>query len=53
VIGEKNLRSQRAVQKIGATLRGSIERAGSTGEVRPNLVFEISRARWAARTPGS
>ena len=41
-IGESNLRSRRAVEKLGAKQRGGvIERGGS-----PHVVYELGRAGW-------
>ncbi len=44
VVGEDNLRSQKALQKIGARLVSKAERPGPGGEMRRNVVFEIVRA---------
>lgn len=43
VVGEKNLRSQKAVQKIGGTFMKTQERPGRDGRVRKNIVFAIAR----------
>jgi RimJ/RimL family protein N-acetyltransferase len=43
VVGEHNLRSQKAVLKLGAVLRGPSER--STAASR-NVVFVLERSRW-------
>jgi N-acetyltransferase len=43
VVGAGNLRSQRALQKIGATLRKREERAEPDGRVRAVVVFAIDR----------
>jgi RimJ/RimL family protein N-acetyltransferase len=48
VVGENNLRSQKAVRKLGAELVRSEERAASDGTIRRNVVFAITRARYAA-----
>ncbi len=53
VIGENNLRSQKAIQKIGAKFLKNVERPGSNGAMQPNLVFAISRAEYAARQAAS
>ena len=45
VAGEDNVRSQKALQKIGATFVAKTQRPGPDGVVRHNLVFEIVRAR--------
>jgi RimJ/RimL family protein N-acetyltransferase len=43
VVGENNLRSQKAVEKIGARLLRKTERPARDGTPRPNLVFAITR----------
>ena len=43
VVGEDNLRSQKALQKIGAELVSSAERAAPDGTLRRNVIFAISR----------
>ncbi len=43
VVGENNLRSQKAVQKLGAELVGSEERAAPDGSVRRSVVFALAR----------
>jgi RimJ/RimL family protein N-acetyltransferase len=43
VVGENNLRSQRALQKIGARLLKKELRPGPDGSPRPNLIFVITR----------
>ena len=59
IVGENNLRSQKAVQKIGGTFLKTVERPGRDGQVRKNIVFAIAREeflrnkqKWAASTPG-
>jgi N-acetyltransferase len=49
VIGETNLRSQKAIEKIGASLQGRVERLDRNGGPRPNLIFGISREDWLRR----
>ena len=44
VVGENNLRSQKALGKIGARFVKKIERPDRNGAMRPNVVFAISRA---------
>lgn len=44
VVGETNLRSQKALEKIGARLLGRVERPGPDGSMTPNVVFTITRA---------
>jgi N-acetyltransferase len=43
IVGESNLRSQKAVQKIGGALVRKESRAGSDGQMRQNVVFAIGR----------
>lgn len=44
LVGENNVRSQRALQKIGATRAGSVERAAADGTLRRSVVYEIVRS---------
>ena len=44
-VGENNLRSQRALQKIGARLLRNTERPARDGSMVPHLVFAITRPR--------
>jgi RimJ/RimL family protein N-acetyltransferase len=55
IVGENNLRSQKAVEKIGGTFLKKIERPGRDGITRGNVVFVITRNQFhkiagAART---
>ena len=43
VVGEDNLRSRRAVEKIGGTLVRSVERTAPDGTMRRNVVYAITR----------
>lgn len=43
VVGEGNLRSQKALETIGARLAGRVERIAPDGSKRLDLVFEITR----------
>ncbi|HWC15861.1 MAG TPA: GNAT family N-acetyltransferase, partial [Terriglobales bacterium] len=43
VVGENNLRSQKALEKIGARFLKKIERLDRHGTMRPNVVFAIRR----------
>src|SRR5437660_9826538 len=43
VVGEKNLRSQKALEKIGAKFFKKEQRPGSDGTMRQNVVFTITR----------
>ncbi len=47
VVGEHNLRSQRALEKIGARLLGAADRTAQDGS--HNLVFGITRNQWKRR----
>jgi hypothetical protein len=48
VIGEDNLRLQRAVRKIGAEFVSTAERQAPDGSVRRNVIFAITRPRSGA-----
>ncbi len=43
-VGETNLRSRRAMEKLGATLRPGIHHRGINGD-QPHVVYEIRRSR--------
>ena len=43
VVGENNLRSQKALQKIGARFSKKAQSPARDGAMRPNLVFVITR----------
>lgn len=43
VVGENNLRSQKAVLKLGAKLVGSEERTAPDGTMRRNVIFALTR----------
>jgi len=43
VVGEENLRSRKAVEKIGGTLLRSVERTAPDGTIRRNVVYAITR----------
>jgi len=43
VVGEKNLRSQRALEKIGASFLKKAEKPGPDRTMRPNVIFAITR----------
>jgi RimJ/RimL family protein N-acetyltransferase len=47
IVGENNLRSQKAVQKIGGTFIRRESRPGSDGSIRQNIVFGITRAQFS------
>ena len=49
VVGESNLRSQKAVEKIGARLLSKIDKPDRYGTMQTNFVFAISAEGWAAR----
>ena len=42
-VGEKNLRSRRAMEKIGAKLVGRLERLNPDGTSNPHVVYEIRK----------
>ena len=42
-VGERNLRSRRAMEKIGAKLVGRLDRQKPDGSPDPTVVFEIIR----------
>jgi len=44
VVGENNLRSQKAVRKLGAELVASEERAAPDGTMRRNVIFALTRS---------
>jgi len=48
-VGENNLRSQRAVQKIGGALVGKAERPGRDGKMQPNVLLAITKDTWKKR----
>jgi RimJ/RimL family protein N-acetyltransferase len=49
-VGAENLRSRRAMEKIGAVQRGEIEMSYNPGEpIARNVIYEISRSDWAGR----
>jgi RimJ/RimL family protein N-acetyltransferase len=43
VVGENNVRSQKAVRKLGAELVASEERAAPDGSMRRNVIFALTR----------
>lgn len=43
VVGENNVRSQKALQKIGAKFLKKAERPAPDGNMTPNLIFVITR----------
>ena len=42
-VGENNLRSQKALQKIGASFLAKVELPAADGTLKPNFVFVITR----------
>ncbi len=46
VVGEKNLRSQKALEKIGARFLRKAHLPARDGTLAPNLVFAITRDSW-------
>ena len=49
-VGENNVRSQKAVKKVGGVLVGTEDRPGLDGKLRSNVVFAITREGWAQRS---
>ncbi|HTK95388.1 MAG TPA: GNAT family N-acetyltransferase [Terriglobales bacterium] len=47
-VGENNIRSQKAVKKIGGVLIGTEDRPGLDGTLRHNVVFAIDKHAWKA-----
>ncbi|MFI5363499.1 MAG: GNAT family N-acetyltransferase [Elusimicrobiota bacterium] len=43
-VGEHNLRSRRAMEKIGGVLSGAVEKEGPDGRSRRSVVYRIERA---------
>jgi RimJ/RimL family protein N-acetyltransferase len=42
-VGENNIRSRKAMEKIGGVLSGSLEKLGPDGRPRRNVVYRIAR----------
>ena len=51
VVGEKNLRSQKALEKIGAKLLTNVQRPARDGGMSPHLVFVITRTEQSKKLP--
>lgn len=45
-VGENNLRSQRAVEKLGGSVVEKVERPDRDGKMQPNVVLAITKDRW-------
>ena len=45
-IGKYNIRSQKAIAKIGATLIGEIEMPYFGEPTRPNFIYEVNKSSW-------
>jgi hypothetical protein len=43
VVGDRNLRSQKALEKIGARFLRKADLPGPDGTLKPNVVFAITR----------
>ena len=43
LIGDANIRSRKAMEKIGGVLSGSLEKTGSDGRPRRNVVYRIEK----------
>jgi RimJ/RimL family protein N-acetyltransferase len=50
IVGENNLRSRKAVEKIGGVSLRNFERPGRDGMVRRNVVYAITREQFRKRT---
>ncbi|MFD2583041.1 GNAT family N-acetyltransferase [Pedobacter vanadiisoli] len=48
-IGATNFRSQKAAEKLGAIKTGEFEVAYYGEPVKPNFIYQIDKAKWAAR----
>ncbi|HJT80182.1 MAG TPA: GNAT family N-acetyltransferase [Chthoniobacterales bacterium] len=46
IVGENNLRSRKAVEKIGGKLLRTIERPDRNGRLEKNVVFGLDRSAW-------
>jgi N-acetyltransferase len=46
IVGEDNVRSQRAVEKIGGKFLRKTERADRHGGMAPNIIYAIERSAW-------
>jgi RimJ/RimL family protein N-acetyltransferase len=46
VVGENNLRSQKALTKIGASFSSKAQRRAADGSFASNVIFEIKRSAW-------
>jgi RimJ/RimL family protein N-acetyltransferase len=53
VVGVGNLRSRRAVEKLGARLARALVEREPEGDLRESVVYELDRAAWAARAAAS
>ena len=48
VVGENNMRSRKAVEKIGGRFLRMIDRPGSDGTVKKNVIFAVDREAYGA-----
>jgi RimJ/RimL family protein N-acetyltransferase len=48
VIGENNLRSQKAIEKIGAQRVATVDRPSADGTVRRNVIYALDRSNVSA-----
>lgn len=44
-VGEANVRSRKAMEKIGGVLSGSLEKIGADGRPRRNVIYRIEKAK--------
>jgi len=49
VVGENNMRSQKALEKIGAKFLRKAQITASDGAIRKNVIFAIDRQDWMAK----
>ena len=49
VVGEDNLRSQKALEKIGARFRSKIKKPDRHGTMQTNFIFAITAGAWTAQ----
>jgi RimJ/RimL family protein N-acetyltransferase len=50
-VGESNVRSRRALEKIGASLRGGVQHREMAGGIATHVICQIRKADWCSRWP--
>jgi RimJ/RimL family protein N-acetyltransferase len=50
-VGETNLRSRRALEKIGAVLTDRVDQAEMAGKPVKHLIYRIARDDWVTSRP--